>query len=156
MQDDMVQVGHSRGIFDLSNCFCLDLNLEYVLMDFISRGSKFQATIDQGLIDISAEFPNTQIILCPLTGVDIRKYNKLSEIPADQVRMNYTVTTINAMIKCNDRVIECNNCRNLPTLCVSTKVHQCKGRGKWSHRYKYMSKDGCHFSEELRHYHQRA
>ena len=44
MQDDMVQVGHSRGIFDLSNCFCLDLNLEYVLMDFISRGSKFQAT----------------------------------------------------------------------------------------------------------------
>ena len=36
MQDDMVQVGHSRGIFDLSNCFCLDLNLEYVLMDFIS------------------------------------------------------------------------------------------------------------------------
>ena len=45
MQDDMVQVGHSRGIFDLSNCFCLDLNLEYVLMDFISRGSKFQATV---------------------------------------------------------------------------------------------------------------
>ena len=44
MQDDMVQVGHSRG-FDLSNCFCLDLNLEYVLMDFISRGSKFQATV---------------------------------------------------------------------------------------------------------------
>ena len=40
----MIQVGHSRGIFDLSNCFCLDLNLEYVLMDFISRGSKFQAT----------------------------------------------------------------------------------------------------------------
>ena len=106
---------------------------------------KLKATIDKGLNDIGAKFPNTQIILCPLTGVDISKYNQ-SEISEDQVRMSYIMTTITAMIK------DCNNNRNLPTPCVSTKVHHCKGEGKWSHMYKYMSKDGCHFSEELKHY----
>ena len=97
------------GICDLSS---RDPRTKLITMYNLTEtefAEKLKAIIDQGLIDINAEFPNTQIVLCPLTGVDIRQYNKLSEIPDDQVRMNYTVTTINAMIKA------CNTCRNLPT-----------------------------------------
>ena len=48
----------------------------------------------------------------------------------------------------NKVIVELNDI-NTKIPWISKKVHHCRGRGKWTHRYHYL-KDGCHFGREMK------
>ena len=95
-----------------------------------------------GINDFQAEFPHTTVLVLPIVGVEINRYNKEAGVSAEQKRLNHMITAVNKMI-----VLQ-NDERGLPTPMTASKVHLAKGHGLWSHQYKHLS-DGCHFSDVM-------
>ena len=62
----------------------------------------------------------------------------------EQDTLDKTVMEVNKVI------IDMND-KNVQIPWISKKVHHCRGRGKWTHRYHYL-RDGCHFNRELKGY----
>ena len=95
--------------------------------------------MNKGLDSLNAQYPDQVTIMIPIVGVDLSKYSGILGQSVEKSTLNHTITAINA------KITDCNNSRNLPTPNVANIIHRCKGKGTWSHRYKYLS-DGCHFT----------
>ena len=103
---------------------------------------KVQKSINFGLALIREHFPKVQVIVAPTMGVDLARYNGRDWPQDDQEALNHIILQVNRKII---ELNEPNNC--IPW--ISSKVHQCKGKGRWEHRYKYLV-DGCHYSHKLK------
>ena len=114
-------------------------------MDQEENASRLLNLITEGITDISTTWSNLTIIILPIVGVELNRYNKLDGISEHQKDMDYTITRVNRMIT------DDNNMRGYSTPGIASLVHRCKGRKTWSHRYKYLN-DGCHFTDELKTY----
>ena len=104
---------------------------------------KLQTRIEHGVSLINQIYPQTNIIILPIFGIDINQYNKIPGTSEDQQRLNHVIIAVNRMITVN------NNSRNTATPTVASTIHCCKGRKRWSHRYKYLY-DGCHMAKQAR------
>ena len=102
---------------------------------------KVRKSIIFGISLIGEHFPKTQVIIAPTMGVDLERYNNMDWDQEDQVALN------NIIIHVNRTIIELNQSKiSIPW--ISAMVHQCKGKGRWVHRYKHLT-DGCHYSRKL-------
>ena len=95
--------------------------------------------MNKGLDSLNAQYPDQVTIMIPIVGVDLSKYSAILGQSVEQNTVNHIITAINA------KITDCDNSRNLPTPNVANIIHRCKGKGTWSHRYKYLS-DGCHYT----------
>ena len=109
-------------------------------VDHASR--KFRKSVVQGLAKIRNKFPKISVIILPTVGIDLTRYNRSPVEPVEQYTLDMTVMAINkVIIDLNDKGIR------IPW--ISKKIHHCRGRGRWTHRYQYL-KDGCHYNKEMK------
>ena len=95
-----------------------------------------------GLRNIRGDNPKARVIIAPTVGLDLNTYNGTVTNRKSQRKLNRMVTAMNKLF------IDCNEPGSkIPW--ISKKIHACKGRHTWSHKYKYLS-DGCHFGEGMK------
>ena len=84
--------------------------------------------------------PRLKVVVLPVAGIDLNRYNHKTGTSEDQRILNFIITAANKLIT------DINNERGIATPGAVGLIHRCKGRGRWSHRYKYLT-DGCHFGK---------
>ena len=93
--------------------------------------------LEVGLQLLRGDNPNAKVIIAPTVGADLKVYNGTSISGKPQRKLNRMVTALN-------KVLINSNKPGSKVPWTSKKVHVCKGRQTWSHKYKFLS-DGCHF-----------
>ena len=88
------------------------------------------------------DFPNARFIITPTVGIDLTRYNKEDTPRETQKTLNFMITALNGLLTHS-------NIPNTPIPWFAKKVHACKGKGGWSHKYKLL-KDGCHYGKEMK------
>ena len=95
-----------------------------------------------GLGLLRGDNPQSKVIVAPTVGIDIGKYNGNKPKTKVQRKLNRMVVAVNKLL------INSNEPGSkIPW--ISKKVHACKGRHTWSHKYKHL-RDGCHFSPAMK------
>ena len=101
--------------------------------------NKLQNLIHGGIAEIS-KISNAKVVVLPIAGIDLNRYNRRTGTSEDQRILNFMITAANKLIT------DINNERGIATPGVVGLIHRCKGKGRWSHRYRYLT-DGCHFGK---------
>ena len=99
--------------------------------------NKLQNLIHGGIAEIS-KISNAKVVVLPIAGIDLNRYNRRTGTSENQRILNFIITATNTLIT------DINNERAIATPGAVGLIHRCKGRGRWPHRYKYLT-EGCHF-----------
>ena len=106
------------------------------LIEYVSERIKISLQLLRG------DNPKAKVIVSPTIGIELETYNGTPAPRKTQRKLNRMVTAMNKML------ID-NNEPGSRVPWISKLVHACKGRGKWSHKYKFLN-DGCHFGPKLK------
>ena len=98
--------------------------------------------IEVGLQLLRGDNPKAKVIMAPTVGADLEVYNGTSALSKTQRKLNRMVTALN-------KVLIHSNEPGSKIPWISKKIHACKGRRAWSHKYKFLS-DGCHFGSNMK------
>ena len=97
-----------------------------------------------GLKILRGDNPKARVIVTPTVGIDLERYN-------DTIPLRKTQRKLNRMVTAMNQVLINSNEPGSKVPWISKKVHACKGRRTWSHKYKYLS-DGCHFGPDMKNF----
>ena len=92
--------------------------------------NKLQNMIHGGIAEIS-KISNAKVVVLPMAGIVLNRYNRRTGTSEDQRILNFMITAANKLIT------DINNERGIATPSAVGLIHRCKGRGRWSHKYRY-------------------
>ena len=98
--------------------------------------------LKRGLRLLRLDNPQSRVIVAPTVGIDIGKYNGIKPKKKIQRKLNRMVVAVNKLL------ID-SNVQGSKVPWISKRVHACKGRHAWSHKYKHLH-DGCHFDADMK------
>lgn len=110
---------------------------------------KLEVTHSLDFVSLLTGEHNVKCVMAPITGIDLRTYNKgltisrVNSIDAQQVILNDLITEFNKYI------VSVNKANNVVTPWVSRFVHK-RTRDNMSHLYHNLAGDGCHLTDDLR------
>ena len=98
--------------------------------------------LDIGLEILRGDNPKANVIVAPTVGIHLERYNGISPGRKAQRKLNRIITALN-------KILIGSNGPGSKVPWLSKKIHACKGRRSWSHKYKYLS-DGCNFGLQMK------
>lgn len=120
--------------------FLRDENVENCVTNF--KGKMESAS--NLLVSINTNLRNSMIIITPVTGMDLEKYNKMKSnfISRQQELLDQSVTRVNT------EIARYNRLNGVPTpWCSRLVLH--RSRRSYHTRYNKLSDDGCHLTDEV-------